>query len=92
MDFDPDDATQYLEGVDYPASKEDLTSAAEGNEPPCSQRLFQNVVAVAPRVIRDVRDDFVPELLVERLCLEAERSQKDSVASLHSGFVFCGPE
>ena len=24
VDFDPDEATQYLEGVDYPASKEDL--------------------------------------------------------------------
>ncbi|HVD44903.1 MAG TPA: DUF2795 domain-containing protein [Rubrobacter sp.] len=24
MDFDPDDTTQYLEGVDYPASKEEL--------------------------------------------------------------------
>jgi hypothetical protein len=28
--FDPDDSTQYLEGVDYPASKEDLASTAEG--------------------------------------------------------------
>ncbi len=34
VDFDPGDATQYLEGVDYPASKEDLTSAAEGNGAP----------------------------------------------------------
>jgi hypothetical protein len=24
VDFDPDDTTQYLEGVDYPASKEEL--------------------------------------------------------------------
>ncbi len=31
MDFDPDDVRQYLEGVDYPASKEDLATAAEGN-------------------------------------------------------------
>ena len=31
VDFDPDDTAQYLEGVDYPASKEDLASAAEGN-------------------------------------------------------------
>ena len=29
-----DDAAQYLEGVDYPASKEDLASAAEGNGAP----------------------------------------------------------
>ncbi len=62
------------------------------NEPPFSQRLLQTVVAVALRVIRDVCDDFVAELLVERLCLKTERSQKDSVASLHPGFVFCGPE
>jgi Protein of unknown function (DUF2795) len=34
VDFNPDDATQYLEGVDYPASKEDLASAAEDNEAP----------------------------------------------------------
>ena len=34
MDFDIDEATQYLEGVDYPASKEDLASAAEDNGAP----------------------------------------------------------
>ena len=34
MDFDSDDARQYLEDVDYPASKEDLVSAAEGNGAP----------------------------------------------------------
>ena len=34
MDFDPDEATQYLHGVDYPASKEDLASAAEDNGAP----------------------------------------------------------
>ena len=34
MDFDPDDARQYLEAVEYPASKEDLASAAEGNGAP----------------------------------------------------------
>jgi hypothetical protein len=34
VDFDPEDTTQYLEGVDYPASKEDLASAAEGNGAP----------------------------------------------------------
>ena len=62
------------------------------NEPPYLQCLFQNVVAVALRVIRDVCDDFVAELLVEWLCLEAERRQEDTVASLHSGFVFGRPE
>ena len=34
MDFDPDDARQYLEDVDYPASKDDLASAAEENGAP----------------------------------------------------------
>ncbi len=34
VDFDPDDARQFLEGVDYPASKEDLISAAEANGAP----------------------------------------------------------
>ena len=34
MDFDPDEAPQYLEGVDYPASKEDLASAAEDHGAP----------------------------------------------------------
>ena len=34
MDFDPDDARQYLKAVDYPTSKEDLASAAEGNGAP----------------------------------------------------------
>jgi hypothetical protein len=34
MDFNPDDAYQYFEGVDYPASKEDLSSAAEANGAP----------------------------------------------------------
>jgi hypothetical protein len=34
VEFDPDDATQYLEGAEYPASKEDLASTAEGNGAP----------------------------------------------------------
>ena len=34
MDFNPDDAPQYLEGVEYPASKEDLISVAENNDAP----------------------------------------------------------
>jgi hypothetical protein len=31
MEFNPEDVPKYLEGVDYPASKEDLLSAAETN-------------------------------------------------------------
>lgn len=34
MDLNPDDAKQYLEGAEYPASKEDLASTAEGNGAP----------------------------------------------------------
>ena len=34
MDFNPDDAHHYFEGVDYPASKEDPISAAEANGAP----------------------------------------------------------
>jgi Protein of unknown function (DUF2795) len=34
MDFNPEEAPKYLEGVDYPASKEDLISAAETNGAP----------------------------------------------------------
>jgi hypothetical protein len=34
MDFNPEDARQYFEGVDYPASKEDLSAAAEANDAP----------------------------------------------------------
>ncbi len=34
MDHDPDDARRYLEGVDYPASKADLLTAAQANNAP----------------------------------------------------------
>lgn len=34
MDFDPNDAPRYLEGVDYPANKEELASTAEKNGAP----------------------------------------------------------
>lgn len=34
MGFDPDDGREYLGGVDYPASKATLLSAAEDNGPP----------------------------------------------------------
>ncbi len=41
MDLNPDDARQYLEGIDYPASKEDLTSGAENNGAP--DELIQRI-------------------------------------------------
>ena len=34
MDFNPENAQQYLEGVEYPASKEELISTAESNGAP----------------------------------------------------------
>jgi hypothetical protein len=34
VDFNPDDAQQYLEGVDYPASKEEVVSVADQNGAP----------------------------------------------------------
>ena len=34
MNINPDEVNRYLEGVDYPASKEDLATAAEGNGAP----------------------------------------------------------
>lgn len=41
MEFNPEEAPQYLEGVEYPASKGDLISAAEknGTPEPLLQRL-----------------------------------------------------
>jgi hypothetical protein len=34
VDLDPDDARSYFDGVDYPASKADLLSAAQANNAP----------------------------------------------------------
>jgi hypothetical protein len=34
VSFDPDDGKRYVEGVDYPASKEAMLSAAQGNGAP----------------------------------------------------------
>ncbi len=34
MDFNPDDAQQYVEGADYPASKDEVASTAESNGAP----------------------------------------------------------
>jgi hypothetical protein len=34
VSFDPDDGQKYLDGVDYPASKATLLSAAEDNGAP----------------------------------------------------------
>jgi hypothetical protein len=34
VDLDPDDARRYFDGVDYPASKADLLTAAQANNAP----------------------------------------------------------
>lgn len=59
MDFNPEEAPQYLEGVEYPASKEDLISAAESNGAP--EELIQRLGTLS-------RPDFTgPEEVVEEL-------------------------
>jgi hypothetical protein len=34
MAFDPEEARQYLQGVDYPADKEEIVNTAESNDAP----------------------------------------------------------
>ncbi|MEW6637007.1 MAG: DUF2795 domain-containing protein [Actinomycetota bacterium] len=34
MDFNPEEASRYLDGVEYPAGKAEIASAAEGNNAP----------------------------------------------------------
>ena len=34
MDFNPDDVSQYLDGVNFPANKADLLTAAQTNNAP----------------------------------------------------------
>jgi hypothetical protein len=59
VDFNPDEAPQYLEGVDYPASKEDLASAAEGNGAP--QELVERLRTLG-RTTFSGPDEVVAEL------------------------------
>ena len=59
MDFDPNDAPRYLEGVEWPASKEDLISAAEKNDAP--EELSQRIGTLG-RPTFDSADDVVAEL------------------------------
>lgn len=59
MEFNPEEAPQYLEGVEYPASKGDLISAAEKNDAP--EPLLQRLGTLG-------RPDFSgPEEVVEEL-------------------------
>ena len=60
MDFDADDAKQYVEGAEYPASKEEIISTAESNGAPDSVieaigRLPTPEFASADDVVADLR-------------------------------------
>ena len=60
MDFDPDDAKRYIESVEYPANKDEIISAAEGNGAPESMveaigRLPTPEFASAEDVVADLR-------------------------------------
>lgn len=59
MDFNPDDAQQYLEGVDYPASKEEILSAAESNGAPES---LIGMIGTLPRPEFSSAEDVISEL------------------------------
>jgi hypothetical protein len=59
MDFNPDDAQQYLEGVEYPASKEEVASGAESNGAP--GELVERIQALGTPEFSSV-DDVVTEL------------------------------
>ena len=59
MDIDPRDVPRFLEGVEYPASKEDLISAAEGNGAP--QELVERIGTLG-RPSFDSEDDVVAEI------------------------------
>lgn len=59
MDFDPNDAPRYLEGVGYPASKEDLVSAAEENGAP--EELVERIKTLG-RPSFESADEVVAEL------------------------------
>jgi hypothetical protein len=45
MDFNPDDAQQYLEDADYPASKDEVASTAESNSAP--EELVERIRALS---------------------------------------------
>ncbi len=45
MDFNPDDVQQYVEGADYPASKEEVAATAESNGAP--EELVERIRALS---------------------------------------------
>ncbi len=54
VDFNPDDAQKYLEGLSYPATKEELLSTAEGNEAP--SELIQTIEGLPKGEFPDLED------------------------------------
>jgi hypothetical protein len=59
MDFDPDDARQYIEDAEYPASKEDVISAAESNGAP---EELVGMLGTLPRPEFSSADEVLDEL------------------------------
>ena len=59
MDFNPDDAQQYLEGANYPASKEDVASTAQSNGAP--EELVERIRALSTPEFSSA-DEVVTEL------------------------------
>ncbi len=59
MAFDPEEVRQYFEGVDYPASKEGLISAAESNGAP--EDLIERIGTLG-RAEYSEEEDVVAEL------------------------------
>jgi hypothetical protein len=59
MGINPDEVARYLDGVDYPASKEDLTSAAEDNGAP--EDLLERLRTLGRTSFSDL-DEVVEEL------------------------------
>jgi hypothetical protein len=59
VDISPDEATQYFENVNYPASKDDLASAAEDNGAP--EELLERLRTLGRPSFSD-QDEVVAEL------------------------------
>lgn len=59
LDFNPDDAQQYLEGIEYPASKEEISSAAEQNGAP---EDLVGLIGTLPRPRYSSQEEFMDEL------------------------------
>jgi hypothetical protein len=59
VEINPDDAQQYLEGADYPASKEDVAAAAESDGAP--EELVERIRALSTPEFSSA-DEVVTEL------------------------------